>query len=218
MTLVPPPGAAVFDLDGVIVDSRGAVRAAVAAALADNGLGPRPDAELDRLIGPPVRAGFAWLLGIDEDSPLLAACVDAYHRGYAALQLARTSLVPGIDELLGQLSLPLAIATSKPAEFVAPLLAALAIADRFRAVCAPTLAQPDEPKSAILARALAALGAGPDAVMIGDRSFDVEGAHANGIRAIGVTWGIGDRAELLAAGADAIVERPAALLALLSGR
>ena len=52
--------------------------------------------------------------------------------------------------------------------------------------------------------------------MIGDRSYDVDAAHANAIRAIGVTWGIGDRAELEAAGADAIVERPAELLALLS--
>ena len=51
--------------------------------------------------------------------------------------------------------------------------------------------------------------------MVGDRSFDVVAAHDNGVRAIGVTWGIGDRAELEAAGADVILERPAELLALL---
>jgi phosphoglycolate phosphatase len=52
--------------------------------------------------------------------------------------------------------------------------------------------------------------------MIGDRSYDVEAAHANAIPAIGVTWGIGDRAELEAAGAEAIVDRPDELLGLLS--
>jgi phosphoglycolate phosphatase len=57
-----------------------------------------------------------------------------------------------------------------------------------------------------VARALAALGLGPgaDAVLVGDRRHDVEGAHANGIRCVGVLWGIGDREELEAAGADVI--------------
>ena len=42
--------------------------------------------------------------------------------------------------------------------------------------------------------------------MIGDRRFDVEGAHAFGLPAIGVLYGYGDGAELEAAGADYIVE------------
>jgi phosphoglycolate phosphatase len=94
------------------------------------------------------------------------------------------------------------------------LLAALSIADRFRFVFAPAMSALDEPKTVTVAKALDALGAAGAAV-IGDRSFDVEAAHANGARAIGVTWGIGDRRELHTAGADVIVERPAELLELL---
>lgn len=41
--------------------------------------------------------------------------------------------------------------------------------------------------------------------MVGDRRHDVEGAHANGLRAVGVLWGSGSRAELEAAGADVLV-------------
>jgi phosphoglycolate phosphatase len=41
--------------------------------------------------------------------------------------------------------------------------------------------------------------------MVGDRRHDVEGAHANGLQAIGVLWGYGSRAELEAAGADVLV-------------
>ena len=41
-------------------------------------------------------------------------------------------------------------------------------------------------------------------VMIGDRLHDVTGANANGVAAIGVLWGYGDRAELTAAGATRI--------------
>ena len=38
-------------------------------------------------------------------------------------------------------------------------------------------------------------------VMIGDRSHDIVGASANGVAAIGVLWGYGDRHELKGAGA-----------------
>ena len=54
-----------------------------------------------------------------------------------------------------------------------------------------------------------------DAVMIGDRAHDVEGAHQHGIPCIGVTWGFGSRAELEAAGAEYIADTPEELKALL---
>jgi phosphoglycolate phosphatase len=44
--------------------------------------------------------------------------------------------------------------------------------------------------------------------MIGDRRFDVAGAHANKMRALGVLWGYGTRDELEAAGADDLVSEP----------
>ena len=56
---------------------------------------------------------------------------------------------------------------------------------------------------------------GPDAVMIGDRASDVAAATANGLRAIGVTWGFGSREELEGAAPWDIVESPAALLGVV---
>lgn len=44
--------------------------------------------------------------------------------------------------------------------------------------------------------------------MVGDRRYDISGAHANGVRALGVLWGYGSREELEAAGADALVADP----------
>jgi phosphoglycolate phosphatase len=61
-------------------------------------------------------------------------------------------------------------------------------------------------KSDIIARALETVGISPhDALMIGDRSHDIDGAHANGVRAVGVLYGYGDRQEHETAGADYIV-------------
>ena len=70
-----------------------------------------------------------------------------------------------------------------------------------------------EGEAQTVARAQRALGARCP-VVVGDRYYDVDAARACGLRAIGVTWGIGDREELR--GADIIVERPVELHALLA--
>jgi Predicted phosphatases len=45
-------------------------------------------------------------------------------------------------------------------------------------------------------------------VMVGDRSSDIVGAHKNNLKAIGVTYGFGDYAELKAADSEWIVDKP----------
>jgi phosphoglycolate phosphatase len=66
-----------------------------------------------------------------------------------------------------------------------------------------------------MSEALAAVGmAGdrqPHALMVGDRHFDLDGAAHHGLPGIGVLWGFGDRAELSAAGAEALCASAAEL-------
>ena len=70
----------------------------------------------------------------------------------------------------------------------------------------------------MIAAALADFRSAPEqAVMIGDRRFDMEGAVANGVRGIGVLWGFGSREELERAGAASIVADPHELAGLLAG-
>ena len=54
----------------------------------------------------------------------------------------------------------------------------------------------------IIADALRRSGTDGPAVMVGDRRFDVAGAHENGLPAIGVLYGYCGREELENAGAD----------------
>lgn len=44
--------------------------------------------------------------------------------------------------------------------------------------------------------------------MVGDRDVDMVAARVHGLRAVGVSWGIGCQAELLDAGADVLVASP----------
>jgi phosphoglycolate phosphatase len=48
-----------------------------------------------------------------------------------------------------------------------------------------------------------------DTILVGDTSFDMAMGVAAGATPIGVGWGYHDAAELLAAGAAAVAERPA---------
>jgi phosphoglycolate phosphatase len=54
-----------------------------------------------------------------------------------------------------------------------------------------------------------------DGLMIGDREIDIASTHANGLESIGVLWGFGSRAELLACGTKRMVATPSELLEML---
>jgi phosphoglycolate phosphatase len=207
--------AVLFDLDGVLVDSRVAISGAINFALAAYGLPPLPEAELYRFIGPPLVEGFAELTGFAVDSAEVAACVGAYRERYAESSLRESVVFDGIPAVLAELgrSHRLAVATSKPLLYAEPLLTAVGLRRYFEVVAGPAADLTMEPKATTVRAALDALG-DPRAVMIGDRSHDIAGARANGLPVIAVTWGIGGADEL--ADADALVAEPSALPAAIA--
>jgi len=202
--------AVIFDLDGVLVDSRAAISGAMNHALAANGFAERAAEELYRYIGPPLALGFAELTGQPMGSDAVTACLASYRARYAVTSLSETVVFDGVPEALDAIGRAhrLAVATSKTKVLAEPLLAAAGLRERFDVVAGPALGARAEDKATTIGAALDALGA-QGGVMIGDTAFDVVGARANGLAAIGVTWGIGTADELAAA--DAIVDEPADL-------
>jgi phosphoglycolate phosphatase len=207
--------AVIFDLDGVLVDSRAAIAGAMNHALEANGFPARAAAELHRFIGPPLALGFAELTGLPLHADAVVACVASYRERYAVSSLTETQVFAGIPEALEELSdyHRLAVATSKAQALAEPLLAAVGLREPFDVVAGPGLDVHAEDKATTIRAALRALDA-ERGLMVGDRSFDVVGAQANGLRAIGVTWGIGTADELAAA--DALVDVPADLPATVA--
>ncbi len=209
------PRAVLFDLDGVLLDSRVAIVRCIEHGLRSQGVAVPPAAELERFIGPPLVDAFAELAGAE----LAAACLVSYRERYVVSSLEETTVVPGAREALAEVAarVPVAVATTKPRAFAEPLCERLGLAPSLTAVCGPELGAPEEVKAVTVRRALAALGLPPgaDAPLVGDRSHDAEAALANGLRCVGVLWGIGDEAELRAAGAVVIVGSPADLVGAL---
>jgi phosphoglycolate phosphatase len=206
----------IFDLDGVLVDSRAVFLSCVNYAFDKLGLAQREAAELLPYIGPPFAYAFGELLGVPPDAPVVAACIDGYRERYKTASLTETTVEPGIPEALAALDgHRLAVATSKPYAFAEPLLEAMGLREHFEVIAGPDLSARAEDKTRTLGRALRQLGP-TRAVMVGDRSFDILAAQAHGLPSIGVTWGIGTSEELRDAGADRLIATPAELPATAS--
>ena len=222
MTRSDRPAPVCFDLDGCLVDSRAAISSCINHALVAAGLDAHDESALHRYIGPPLLETFQTLLAAAGHDPVDAvACIDAYRSRYVHVSLTHTTVVPGVADVLATLAAtrPVLVVTAKPAEFATPLLGAVGLAHHVEQVHAPALDAFEEPKAAALRRALAPWGDRLDPAtvwMVGDRRHDVDAGRAVGTRTLGVTWGIGDHAELTHAGADVVVDRPADLLAHLA--
>src|SRR3954471_5440609 len=206
--------AVLFDLDGVLVDSRMAFARSINAALVEHGLPARADDELHTYLGPPLHRTFAALGGVDDQ---VDALVLSYRARYRSTMAAESAVFAGIPEALEALAevMPLVVATSKSQALAEPLLEQLGLRDRFEAVHGPSLQARDEAKSLTIARALEGLPHARRPVMVGDRKFDVLGARAHELPCVGVLWGIGSERELREAGATALAREPGELVALL---
>jgi len=206
--------AALFDLDGVLVDSRIAFVRSVNAALEEHGLPEREPAELHPYLGPPLHRTFASLGAGEEQVDTL---VVSYRARYRSTMAEESAVFDGIPEALDALAatMPLVVATSKSRALAEPLLEQLGLLHRFQAVHGPSLQARDEGKSLTIARALEGLPHARRPVMVGDRKFDVLGARAHELPCVGVLWGIGSERELREAGAVALVREPGELVELL---
>ncbi|HEX4904264.1 MAG TPA: HAD hydrolase-like protein [Acidimicrobiales bacterium] len=207
--------AVAFDLDGCLIESRGAILPSVRVALVEHGLPALPDEDVAFLIGPPLETGFVELLTrLGADVDLAGDLVLAYRADYREHMLERTTVMPGLDGAVRAIAeiRGACVVTSKPAGFATPILEHLGLLDAFAFVEGPSFdVAGHETKTVTLGRALDRLEIG---VMVGDRHHDVDAGRAHGLTTVGVLWGMGDATEL--AGADHVVGEPHELVSLLT--
>lgn len=202
-----------FDFDGTLADTMPAIVATAVRTLTEWGMSEDEIGDARRLVGPPFPAAFSMVYGVSEADA--AEICRRYRAIYRELGSDSYPLFEGIAELLDRLRAAgrhLAIATSKNDPNVQRMVDGLGIRDRFDAVVGK-VRDGRGAKQVIIADALAALGCTSDqAVMVGDRFYDVGGALAVGMPTVGVLFGkTAPRSELVDAGAAAVVETPAEL-------
>ena len=185
-----------IDLDGTITDSIRGVLNAVEYALARIGR-PSPRAELGFMMGPPLRDGFGRLLG---DDTLAQRCVSLYREYYTDRGIFECTVYDGVPEMLKGLRAAgcrISLATSKPIPFAQRILDHFHLTGLFDIVDGADMTGPVQHKPDVLKRAMGRLGADPaSSLMVGDRFYDVDGAHAVGMACAAVLYGYGSEEEL----------------------
>lgn len=206
-----------FDLDGTLTDPKTGIINGIEYALSHFGIKTVDHESLTAWIGPPLIDSFRDYCGFDKATAQQA--LSKYREYYSKTGLYENTLYAGVDMLLDELvkqGKTLALATSKPHDFARQVLEHFDIAKYFTFISGSELDGSRAHKPEIIAYALENLNAkAPDAIMVGDRKYDIEGAHTENLPAVGVLYGYGSRAELSAAGADYLAENVADLKFLL---
>jgi phosphoglycolate phosphatase len=115
----------------------------------------------------------------------------------------------------------LAVSTLKPEPLAVDVIRHFGLTHLFDTISgAVWQPSPDNTKAFITKNALIRLNAATEfdkasAILVGDRHHDVEGAHNAGILSVGALFGYGTRDELVAAGADFLIERFPDLLTIV---
>lgn len=205
-----------FDLDGTLTDSGEGIINCAILALEHFGL-PVPSREAMRVfVGPPLDQSFIKH-GVPADKADEA--IRVYRSRYTTVGKFENFPYPGIREMLEQLNMQghrLFVATSKPEGMSVEILEKFELAPFFELICGATLDGSRSKKEDVIAYLLEKTGNMENVVMVGDTKFDVLGAKEHGIPTIGVSWGYGTVEDMVNAGAAAIADTPAQLLALLN--
>ncbi len=210
-----------FDLDGTLTDPKVGITTCVQYALKEFGI-EEPDLDkLEPFIGPPLKDSFMEFYGFSEEDAQKA--VEKYRERFSEIGIYENDVYEGIPQMLRLLQsrgMYLAVASSKPTEFVERILEHFDLRRYFKVVVGSEMDGTRVNKDEVVLEALNQLFsykpiAYDKVYMIGDRKFDVLGAKEIGVESVGVTYGYGSMEELKEAHADYIVRSVEELRSLL---
>lgn len=207
--------AAVFDVDGTLLDTIEFIMQGFVHALQQHGCEVPPEDELREIVaGPTIRECYARLVPGRNSAPLIEI-----HR---AFQMKRLDLIrkhEGLDEVLGEFKkrkkMALA-ACSTRGSTLRPSLEYTDITRYFDVIVCGEMVSEHKPHPEGVLKACTMSGVDPGrAVMIGDTPTDIEaGKRAGCAFTIGISHGFTSREKLVEAGADHVVDHLRDLLPL----
>lgn len=202
---------ALFDVDGTLMDSQAMILASFAKAFTVTGVPLPPRSELLGVVGLSLVKAMA-VLRPDDNAEHHENLAQSYKQAFwtyrtdgsfpevpfdGALDLLRR-LQARDDVLIG-------IATGKSQRGVRHIIDQFGLEGVFSTIQTSDDA-PSKPHPGMILQAMAETGASPEeTVMIGDALFDIEMAHAAGVKVAAVSWGFQPKAVLERAKPHAIV-------------
>lgn len=202
----------IFDFDGTVADTGEGILKSLQYSFVAMG-DPAPKLkDLEKFIGPPVYYSYTHFYGIPEEKVDLY--VKKYRERYREKGIYESKVYDGLVELVNSLKesgKKVGIASSKPESLIYSVSDYLKITDLFDAIVGvKSDNSKHSTKAGLISQAMADLGATDKnkVLMVGDRCFDIDGAHEAGVKCCGALWGYGDEEEFKAHKADFIVKVP----------
>lgn len=190
-----------IDLDGTLIDSQAGITKSAQYALGKFNIIVEDLKQLIPFIGPPLKDSFMNMYGFTEPEAMKA--IKYYREYFHDHGVFDTLLYPGVEDLLRKLHSEerlLFVATAKPTVYAKQILDEYKLSQFFSFICGANLDGTRTNKSEIIKIIIDEYKINiEDTVMIGDRKYDIIGAHNNKIDSIAVGYGYGTEEELKAA-------------------
>ena len=202
----------IFDFDGTVVDTGEGILKSLQYSFKEMGREVPDLNDLKKFIGPPIYYSYTTFYGVSEDE--VGDYIKKYRERYREKGIFESKVYPGLKELLVSLkekNIKVGIASSKPESLIYSVGDYLGITEMFDVIVGvKSDNSKHSTKAGLITQAMDDMG-GTDkskVLMVGDRCFDIDGAHEAGVKCCGALWGFGDRAEFEKHNADFIVEKP----------
>ena len=213
--------AALFDLDGTLLDTIEDLADSMNAVLAEEGF-PTPPAEQHKfMVGDGVRQYMIRALPQEQrlDEGLIDRLIPKYRQLYAANWHRKTQVYAGIPDMLWGLEergVRLAVLSNKPDDFTGRMVRQFLGEYNFAVIRGAVDDVPLKPDPAAALAVATDMHLAPAAfVYLGDTATDMQTARAAGMYAVGALWGFRPREELEKAGAQKLIQKPTQLLGLM---
>lgn len=211
--------AVIFDLDGTLLDTLEDIGRAANRVLAANGFPEHPFESFKYFVGDGAAVLFRRALPEGSNhGETLDRCLREFRGDYGRTWNVATAPYPGIPELLDSLAgrgIRMSVFSNKPHSITEACVRGLLPDWTFDQVLGHKEGAPKKPDPFGALAIARHAGLQPDEFLyLGDTGTDMDTARGAGMRPIGALWGFRTREELLAHGAEHVLQRPADLIDL----
>lgn len=201
--------AVIFDFDGTVADTGKGVFRCIKDSLKRSNLPDLTEESIRTFIGPPLHDSFMRECGVD--FPTADILVKQFREVYSTGGIYEFDIYDGIEDLLNLLNkegVKTGIGSSKPEDFVKIILEDVGLKKNFDVIVGSDPKTVESTKTDIIKKCIRLFGLPEDAkiLMIGDRMFDIDGAHSVGIPCAAVLFGYGSLEEFKEHNAEFIAE------------
>lgn len=197
----------IYDLDGTLVDTKQDICNSVNASLQVIGRSSLSEEEISDYVGRGVQHLMRAALGESYEETEYNAMFDCFRSHYREHQLDHSRAYPGVVEILETFKhIPTSVVTNKPVLYAKEILEGLDLIKYFMEVIGGDSGFGRKPSPKPIQHLLKIHDVKPEhAVIIGDSQMDIAAAKAAGIRAIAVTYGFGQKEDLLLMSPDYMI-------------